>query len=70
MYIKSWKFREVCLSTIPFIHMYPEQLYIIDVFIRHFISLWSKAFLSLQLEVDFTILLIVEQPCPLTGKAS
>ena len=30
-YIKSWKFREVCLMFIPFIHIYPEQEYIMNV---------------------------------------
>ena len=29
-YIKSWKFREVCLIFIPFIHIYPEQEYILN----------------------------------------
>ena len=30
-YIKSWKFREVCLIFIPFIYIYPEQEYIMNV---------------------------------------
>ena len=30
-YIKSWKFREVCLMFIPVIHIYPEQEYIMNV---------------------------------------
>ena len=30
-YIKSWKFREVGLMFIPFIHIYPEQEYIMTV---------------------------------------
>ena len=27
---KVWKFREVCLIFIAFIHIYPEQLYIFE----------------------------------------
>ena len=27
----EWKFREVCLIFIPFIHIYPEQEYIMNV---------------------------------------
>ena len=29
--MKSWKFGEVCLMLIPFIHIYPEEEYIMNV---------------------------------------
>ena len=44
-YIKSLTCREVCLMFIPFIHIHPEQEYIMNVlkhecFKRHFVPLW------------------------------
>ena len=30
-FIKSWTFREVCLMFILFVHIYPEQEYIMTV---------------------------------------
>ena len=35
-FIKSGKFQEVCFIFMPFIHIYPEQLYIMKIFTGHF----------------------------------
>ena len=73
-YIKSWKFREVCLIFNPFIHIYPEQEYIMNVlkdilFLYGRLYVLPKTYKILQTVVDGNILRIVEQPYPLTAKA-
>ena len=73
-YIKSWKFREVCLIVIPIIYIYPEQEYIMNVlkdilFLYGGLYLWPKTSKILQTVVESKILRIVEQPYPLTAKA-
>ena len=69
-YIKSWKFREVCLMFIPFIHIYPEHecfKYILFLYGRLYMRV--KTSKILQTVVEGNILRIVEQPYPLTAKA-
>ena len=73
-YIKSWKFREVCLLCIPLIYIYPEHEYIMNVlkgilFLYGRLYVWSKPSKILQTVVVGNILRIVEQHYPLTAKA-
>ena len=73
-YIKSWNFREVCLIFIPFILIYPEQEYIINIlkdilFLYGRLYVWPKTTKILQTVVEGNVLQIVEQPYPLTAKA-
>ena len=74
-YIKSWKFRQVCLMFIPFFfHIYPEQEYIMNV-LKDILFLYGRLYVRpktskiLQTVVEGNILRIVEQPYPLTAKA-
>ena len=56
---------------IPFIHIYPEQEYIMNV-LKDILFLYGRLFVGpktskiLQTVVEGNILRIVEQPCPLT----
>ena len=59
---------------IPFIHIYPEQEYIMIVwkdilFLYGRLYVWPKTSKILQTVVEGNILRIVEQPYPLTAKA-
>ena len=59
---------------IPFIHIYPEQEYIMNVwkdilFLYGRLYVWPKTSKILQTVVEGNILRIVEQPYPLTAKA-
>ena len=59
---------------IPFIHIYPEQEYIMNVlkdilFLYGRLYVWPKTSNILQTVVEGNILRIVEQPYPLTAKA-
>ena len=59
---------------IPFIHIYPEQEYIMDVFkdilfLYGRLYVWPKTSKILQIVVEGNILRIVEQPHPLAAKA-
>ena len=59
---------------LPFIHIYPEQEYIMIVlkeilFLCGGLYVWPKTSKILQTEVEGNILRIVEQPYPLTAKA-
>ena len=59
---------------IPFIHIYPEQEYIMNVlkdnlFLYGRLYVWPKTSKVLQTVVEGNILRIVEQPYPLTAKA-
>ena len=73
-YIKSWKFREVCLIFIPFIHIYPEQEYIMNVlkdvlFLYDRLYMWPKTSKILQTVLEGNFLRTVEQPYIPTAKA-
>ena len=62
---KIWKFREVCLIFIPFIHIYPEQDYIMnvlkDILFRYGrLYVWPKTSKILQTVVEGNILRILE----------
>ena len=59
---------------IPFIHIYPEQGYIMNVlkdilFLYGRLYVWPKTSKILQTVVEGNILRTVEQPYPLTAKA-
>ena len=59
---------------IPFIHIYPEEEYIMNVlkdilFLYGRLYVWPKTSKILQTIVEGNILRIVEQPYPLTAKA-
>ena len=72
-YIKCWKFREDCLIFISYIHIYPEQEYIMNVltFYSFMVDYMcdQKPPKILQTVVEGKILRIVEQPYPLAAKA-
>ena len=59
---------------VPFIHIYPEQEYIMNVlkdilFLYDILYVWPKTSNILQTVVEGNVLRIVEQPYPLTAKA-
>ena len=59
---------------IPFIHIYPEQDYFMNVlkdvlFLYGGLYVWPKTSKILQIVVEGNILRIFEQPYPLTAKA-
>ena len=59
---------------IPFIHIYPEQEYIVNVlkdilFLYSRLCVWPKTSKILQTVLESNILRIVEQPYPLTAKS-
>ena len=68
-YIKSWKFTQVCLMFIPFIHIYPEQEYIMNV-LKDILFLYGRLYVRpktskiLQTVVEGNIYELLNNPTP------